>query len=183
MGGEVPIWGVLLPIFFPYQYYSGYTGLIKAENVCEISSISSLLPLIVLCFSNYQKMNSQSKRELSFLFVSLLFFVSWIVLPIPAEWGKYLLLTSVPSFRMIFIFGFLVNLLALAIFLNCSIKVTWRRLIVFSGVLILFWAMPGNKIIPDKFIEIEWFKKISDGISDYSFVVYLYDLNKKVLFE
>ena len=159
MGGEVPIWGVLLPIFFPYQYYSGYTGLIKAENVCEISSISSLLPLMVLCFSNYQKMNLQIKRELRFLFVSLLFFASWIVLPIPAEWGKYLLLTSVPSFRMIFVFGLLVNLLALAIFLNCSIKVTWQRLIVFSVVLILFWAMPGNKIISEKFIEIEWFKK------------------------
>ncbi|MEE9338682.1 MAG: hypothetical protein V3U87_11435 [Methylococcaceae bacterium] len=159
MGGEVPLWGALFPIFFPYQYYSGYTGLIKAENVCEISSISSLLPLIVLCFTSYQKMDSQIKRELSFLFFSMLFIFCWIVLPIPAEWGKYLLLTSVPSFRMIFVFGLLVNLLALAIFLNNSIQITWQRLIVFSGILVLFWAMPGNEIIAEKFIEMEWFKK------------------------
>lgn len=158
-GGVVPWWHVILSPFFPYLNYSYDVSLLKIINVCEASSVSSLLLLLALCFADYNKLNDRLKRELLFLFFAALFFATWMIIPIPSEWSKYLFLTSVPANRMQFVYGLTINLMALSLLLGCELKFTWKRLILFSGILILFWAIPGDLVSSKWFTEAEWFNK------------------------
>ena len=138
-GGEH--WPLWLSSFVPYITHSYLEPIRNDLNICEASTSSSLLPLITACFTNYRTINLKNSKEAAILSLCVLFFSIWMLLPVPAFIGKPLLLTMVPGHRMLFTLGVTVNLVALTILLVQGVSFTYKRWLIFSVLIFVFWNL------------------------------------------
>ncbi|MFH0264227.1 hypothetical protein ACGRQ9_01545 [Vibrio rumoiensis] len=133
-GTVVPL--LWLSTIFPYIVQSGYKDLI-AQNICEISTISSLLPLITVFFLNYKSDIKFGRVNylLYILFYSL--FSAWMLFDIPSILGRLTLLSLVPPQRLLWLTGLIVNLFSFHILLLKGPSITYKRIIAFSLFLLI----------------------------------------------
>ncbi|MDF1581842.1 MAG: hypothetical protein P1P78_00875 [Methyloprofundus sp.] len=153
-GGETH-WYLWLSSFLPYITHSYQESIYSGLNICEVGTVSSLLPLMALCFANYQGMRYKNSRDVLVLLLCVLFFSLWMLLPIPALIAKLLLLSSVPGSRMLFALGVMVNFLALSLLLKQQARFTLQRVMIFCVLLFGAWNL---HII---YSDIGWFHKSS----------------------
>lgn len=140
-GGSVSLilW---LSTIVPYIVQSGYNDLIY-QNICEVSSASSLLPVIALFFLNYKSDNSFGLKNYLLYLLSFLFFSSWMLLDMPSLFGKLSLLSLVPPQRLLWVSGLTFNLFSLHLLLIKGTSITYRRILFFSIFIILASHIPS----------------------------------------
>ncbi len=139
-GGEVDSY-LWLSSFIPYITHSYLESINKALNICEIGAVSSLLPLIAICFVRYRDFTYKGSKEIRILLLCTLFFSLWMLVPIPAFIGKPLLLTMIPGRRLLFALGITVNFIALILLLKHEIYLTLKRVILFSILILFAWNL------------------------------------------
>jgi len=138
-GGEVP-WFLWLASFVPYITHSYLEPL--RSNICEAGTVSSLLSVLTLCFLDYKKITIKNSWEIRVLFICVLLFSLWMLLPIPHLIGKIFLLCMIPGARLLFALGVLVNGIALVMLLKYGVHFSYKRGLVYSGLLLLIWNVP-----------------------------------------
>ncbi|MCF7970601.1 MAG: hypothetical protein K9L22_05485 [Methylococcaceae bacterium] len=139
-GGETH-WYLWLSSFLPYITHSYEEAIYGGANICEVGTVSSLLPLMALCFINYPGMSYKNSRDVLILLLCVLFFSLWMLIPVPALIAKLLLLTSVPGNRMLFALGVMVNFLALSLLLKQETRFTFNRVMIFCVLLFGAWNL------------------------------------------
>jgi len=140
VGGESH-WYLWLSSFLPYITHSYEEPIYRELNICEVGTVSSLLPLMAACFVNYQGINYKNSRDVLILLSCVLFFSLWMLAPIPALIAKILLLTMVPGSRMLFALGVMVSFVALSLLLKRETLFTFKRLMIFSVLLLGTWNL------------------------------------------
>ncbi|WP_421693229.1 DUF7657 domain-containing protein [Aestuariivirga sp.] len=123
-----------LPIFKENQFIP----LLK-ENFCEIAAISTFLPMTLLCFARHSsvwKVLKADRLAWSIVAGGLISMAAWMVLPIPAAFGRFLLWSSVPPERMLWGFGFLLTLSTIVLISKSDFVISRRRAAIFVGVLL-----------------------------------------------
>lgn len=128
---------------FPYFNISGFKPLIPS-NECEVAVVSTLLPLIMLCFVRYRslwKAISSNPVLVVLPGIGLGVMLSWMILPIPQWIGKLLLWTLVPPERMAWGFGVLLFALLVAIASKCEFSASFQRLHLFASVMLGSWLI------------------------------------------
>ncbi len=142
-GGEHPffIWAH----FFPYITAIQFTPTI-GYNKCEIGVMSSYFPLMVLIFSDAKSLINYFKKHLlqsALLLLGLMFMYCWVMLPVPATWGKIFLWHYVPPRRMLLGFGLLFNILFIILAQHTTWRIDAKRILLF--VLFILGAWLGFK--------------------------------------
>lgn len=147
--GSVYLW---LSTIIPYITHSlnGATTIVDSLNICEATAASSLLPLISVCFTRLPTIKSLFRKEITVLGSTIIFFSIWWLLPVPLFLGKIFLLKSVPAHRLVFALGLAINMLALFLLANFGTKLSTKRVLLFSILLIL------SKCLPDFFDYINY---------------------------
>lgn len=143
IGGEGSFY-IWLSTIIPYITHSsnGSTTIVDSLNICEATAVSSLLPLISVCFTHLPTIKNLFRKEIILFGGTIIFFSIWWLLPVPLFLGKILLLKSVPSHRLVFALGLTINMLALFLLVNYGTKLSVKRMLVFSILLILSWHLP-----------------------------------------
>ncbi|MEQ1637408.1 MAG: hypothetical protein ABL903_12005 [Methylococcales bacterium] len=132
-----------LSTIIPYITHSTDKTVSVNLNACEATAVSSLLPLISLCFADIKKLKDLYKKEALILSSAFLFFTAWMLFPVPLLIGKALLLTKIPGHRLVFILGLLVNIMALTLLVKYGAKLTLKRMIFFAALLFYCWNLPA----------------------------------------
>ena len=140
-GGETH-WQMWLSVFIPYITHSDYQDLMNA-NICEMSALNSLLPMMTLCFLDYQNKLSIDWRKAIFLFIPVVILSLWMLAPVPDLIGKLGLLSLVPGKRMVFALGLGVHLLALYFLCRQGVKLTLIRAGLFFLSVLLGYMVPA----------------------------------------
>lgn len=140
LGGD-GFWQLWLSSFFPYIAIDGYKDLIKL-NISEIGTVSSLLPLIALCFIKISKDTLFNKTSLVFL---LAIFVTslWMFFDFPIWFSKITLLYLVPAHRALYILGILVNLYSFYLIIMGEVRVNLSRYFIFSIIILFSYLFPS----------------------------------------
>lgn len=98
--------------FFPSILINQYNGTSLHPNVCELSVVGSYLLLTMIIFGDwkkyYQNITSEEKKSLIILSISFLMISAWMILPIPGNLVKIILLNHIPGVRLIFATGFII---------------------------------------------------------------------------
>lgn len=135
--GAVKLLSFLFPFYSTFQLSS-----IAGENDCEIAVVSTLIPLLMLCFVKYNKIAKLfSANSSAFIVISvgLLAMLSWMILPIPASVGRVLLWSQVPPGRMVWGFGLLLTISLVVLASRAQFSTSLPRYIIFSIFLIGAW--------------------------------------------
>jgi len=139
-GGESE-WQLWLSVFIPYITHSDYQDLMNA-NICEMSAVNSLLPLMTLCFLDYKNMRSIEWRTAIILFIPVVIFSLWMLTPVPISIGKLGLFSFVPGRRLVFALGISVHLLALYFLCRQGVKLTLLRVCIFFLLVMVGYSLP-----------------------------------------
>jgi hypothetical protein len=139
-GGEL-LWQIWISSFIPYLTHSNYQPLINA-NICEVSVVTSLLPMMALAFLDYSTIKNTSKTVWIAFGLSMIVMSVWMLAPMPDLIAKILLLDRVPGARLLWIFGLTLQIFVLYLLLSMSIKITTFRLIVFTALLSAGYVLP-----------------------------------------
>jgi hypothetical protein len=132
-GGGVEISKIVAHLL-PFFTSSRFDPLLSNSNECEVAVVSTLLPLTVIVFANYRSAATyvRENKLACFIFcVGLTMMLAWMILPVPADWGMFLLWHEVPGNRMIWGFGLLLILGLTVIASKIEFNVSHRRLILF----------------------------------------------------
>lgn len=151
-GGSVLSWPMLETLLFPSLWFDRHYDLLawtENNNICQFSTWATILPVLVLFFTDYKKARfSLSLKPLDrFLIPALCVAVmaAWTLLPIPASVGKYLLLDKVPAVRLMLGLGLVFNILAVIALVRNPLKLTPLRVAIFAVAYIaLFIALKGG---------------------------------------
>ncbi|RAH30973.1 DUF7657 domain-containing protein [Vibrio vulnificus] len=140
IGGEshFMIW---LSTIIPFITHSNYQDLLNL-NICEVGSVSSLLPLLVICFIKPDWESCFFRRVLISSMFLFLFLSSWMLFSIPTLVGKITLLSMVPGNRLLFVVGLIVTYLSLVSILTGNVKVTLTRVFLFLIFILLSYSIP-----------------------------------------
>ena len=139
-GGD-GFWQLWLSSFFPYIVIDGYKNLIQL-NLSEIGTVSSLLPLVALCFINISKDIFLKKTSLLLLFA--IFITSlWMFFIFPIWISKITLLYLVPADRALYILGILINLYSFYFIIWGRIRFNLNRYLVFSVLILFSYMLPS----------------------------------------
>jgi hypothetical protein len=156
-GGRFYWW---LNTIVPYLTHSsnGIT-ITRRLNICEATAVSSLLPLMSLCFADIKKTRDLYGKDVAVLIGACVFFTSWWLLPVPLLLGKLLLLTNVTEHRLAFALGLTVNMLALVVLVKYGARLNLKRLLTFTALLFLCWYLPAIAFHFNFFPAYDAFKK------------------------
>ncbi|MEQ1637407.1 MAG: hypothetical protein ABL903_12000 [Methylococcales bacterium] len=154
VGGEGNIYNWLSTLI-PYitHGYNNRAVVVDDIAICEATAVSSLLPLLSLCFANVRTIKQLFCKEIILLSSLAIFFSIWWLLPVPQLIGSLFLLTKVAAHRLFFALGLTFNLIALLVLVRQGAELTLKRLVIFSLLLGLCWC------IPDIFEYFKYFKK------------------------
>lgn len=151
-GGSGISWAMLGSLVFPSLWFDRHYDLLawkEVSNICQISTWATILPVLVLFFTEYKKLrfslklNPLDKFLIPALCVAVMFV--WTMFPIPAEIGKYLLLDKVPAVRLMLGLGLVFNILAVIALVRNPLKLTPLRVVLFTVVYIaLFITLKGG---------------------------------------
>ncbi len=154
-GGEAAFY-LWLGTIIPYVTHSSdLTPIIPGQNICETTAASSLLPLMSLCFSRIKKYTDLNHLELKILGGLFIFFTCWMLFPVPTFIGKIILLSKVPSGRLVFGLGIVINYISLIILVKFGFSFTKKRILIFITLLIMC------KFLPTIFAYFNYFKAFS----------------------
>jgi hypothetical protein len=115
--GGIPMIAVFSEIFpflsFRLNDYQHLAG----DNICEIATVGSFLPLATLCLTRFRAVreNAAVRNSLLVLFAGFAAITLWELAPVPAWIGRILVWDRGPSQRWLFISGLLLTLAALLI--------------------------------------------------------------------
>ncbi|MGR9074273.1 MAG: DUF7657 domain-containing protein, partial [Gammaproteobacteria bacterium] len=140
-GGET--WFFWLSTLLPYIIHSNFESLAPNSNICEAGAVSSLLPLIALCFSDFRSITPTHRRHAAALILCALFFSVWMLFPVPDIIGKALLLSQIPPHRLLFALGVAFNLIALQLLLSRGFQTSYIRWLIFSMLVTACWNLPA----------------------------------------
>jgi hypothetical protein len=132
--------------FFPLFVVRGYETVIAAENVCEVATVGSWVPLLATFFADWRGLRvrmargDEQGRELRRRFALLAMAAAatslWILLPVPARLGTPLLWHTVPAKRMWFACGLLLFVLFLTVLRDAGVRLSWRRALGFCATVL-----------------------------------------------
>jgi hypothetical protein len=123
-GGDIGLihW---LSLFFPHLSISGIAGGVFYNetglpyNICEMSTASSYLLLLIMIFGKWKEwirnISKEEKRRLIILFIGFTFVTIWQLLPVPSEIARLIMLDRVAGGRWFFTSGFLLIGIAIII--------------------------------------------------------------------
>lgn len=140
LGGD-GFWQLWLSSFFPYWIIDGYSELINL-NISEVGTVSSFLPLFVLCFIKLDKKLIKTKIFIAF---SLLFVLTtlWFFVAMPEWLAKISLLYMSPAHRGLFLLGTSINLLSLYCLVHGRLIVSLSRITLFSFIVVFSYVLPS----------------------------------------
>ncbi|MDK9778388.1 MULTISPECIES: hypothetical protein [unclassified Vibrio] len=140
-GGERG-WLIWLSTLVPYITHSYFDNLVE-RNICNVGAISSLLPLVAVCFVKPNTSNPTVKRAIIGSAVLSTICTIWMLLPVPALLAKITLLYKVPGLRMLFLCGLTFNYLALVIIVSGKVAVSKNRCALFTISVIAIIGLPS----------------------------------------
>jgi len=112
---------VALSQLFPTLCFrlSGYQHL-TGQNICEIGTVGSFLPLLTICMTRYRSLRTPSpaRTTLLILLAGLAAITLWETAPVPAWIGHLLMWDTGDSGRWLFTSGILLTLASLSIWIN-----------------------------------------------------------------
>ncbi len=146
--GTTPFLVALSEIFpflaFRLDDFQHLTG----ENICEIGTVGSFLPLLTLCLTRYRSLREDraTRKTLMVLLAGFTAITLWEIAPVPAWIGRLLLWDTSVSTRWLFTSGFLLTLASLSIWSKNPISMHPLRIALFllagpiaSTVLKIVW--------------------------------------------
>ncbi|KGD76008.1 DUF7657 domain-containing protein [Pantoea vagans] len=144
-GGSALSVPMLFSFLVPSAWYdSNFEVLITSgsPNICEISTFSTLLPsfLIFFTFSTWRfepSLIAASLKKNCVPVIVFLIMLSWIVMTIPAEAGKYLFLNKVVPNRLLLGFGLLISILCVSRLVKASVNLSVTKVIFYWLIYLL----------------------------------------------
>ena len=139
-GGVAPL--RLIAYLLPFISTAGFRSLVPRLDECEVSVVSTLLPLLLLVFVDHSSAIRHIRSRPWAVWVTvggLGLMLAWIALPIPAQVGKLLLWHLVPPYRMTWAFGLLLTLALVIAVSRMDVKVTAPRTVIFCSIMLLSW--------------------------------------------
>ena len=140
----------LWTLLFPHSLITpNYRPIMSSANMPEIGTVSSLFTLCLLVFGDYRTFfktikNNAIKVATLGAFAVLIF--SWMYLPIPNDFGKFLLLDQIEPKRLLLTSGtFVIWLIAILAFYT-PWKLSWARVSLYS-ILVLFGTFFYKQIL------------------------------------
>lgn len=137
--------------FFPQLVTRAHESLIPILNVCEAATGGSYLLVLVLLFTDHKALaarlvqRSPEGRRLRWTLGVLLagsaIFTLWMLAPVPASIGRFLLLDRVPPGRVVFANGILLLLIAFTLLAAAPVRITLVRVLVAALVTLGAWAL------------------------------------------
>lgn len=131
-GGSVPVSQALNTVL-PYINTLGFdpTELApETRNACETGVVGSYLALLLAFFvvpSSLLEYARLNRRTLAFLGVGLIAMGAWMLLPVPASVGHFILLDMVPPTRLLLGFGLLFHIAIIVIAPSLRYRLSMRR--------------------------------------------------------
>ncbi|WP_051488205.1 DUF7657 domain-containing protein [Salinivibrio socompensis] len=116
-----------LSSLLPFIAHSRYNDLLNL-NICEVATAGSLLPIIV---ASLVKPNPSAvgRRAMIGATVLAIFCTLWMITPVPPVIAKLLLLDKVPSNRLVFLLGLILNYVALVVLIEGQVLFTRTRIV------------------------------------------------------
>ncbi len=139
-GGEN--WLLLLSHLFPYIAAKGFEPTIPNSNACEVGTVASFLPLMLLTFADYRQLAAALRLHVwsaVTLGIGILLMLVWLVLPLPPAFGKAFLWHLVPSHRLLWGFGLLTTVAFVWLASITSWRVSVGRVAVFIIAVCAAW--------------------------------------------
>jgi hypothetical protein len=134
--GGTSILAVVSELFPFLSFRLGDYQHLDGENICEIGTVGSFLPLLTLCLMDYRSLREHPavRRTLLVLLAGFIAITLWEIAPLPDRIGRILIWNRGASERWLFISGLLLTLAALAIWSNKLISVSPFRMNIFVVV-------------------------------------------------
>ncbi len=158
---------------FPFFTTTQFTAFLPNSNECEVAVVSTLLPLLLLCFGKLSSIIDYIKKNATnsiIAAIGLLMMLCWMALPVPAEFGRFLLWTNVPGTRMVWGFGLFITIYLVVIASNIDFSFSMKRFSIFCVVLLSGWFISKvgfahtssvYEITPMKALKRSWFDWIA----------------------
>ncbi len=130
--------------FQPMALYHGYEPLVT-DNACGLSTAGSLLWVLLLCFVDWRGLTSRLRTKAEPAAVSratlivLGLLTAWMLLPVPAIFGKPLLLHKIHPIRVLFASGLLWLGIALSWMPRLQFLWSWRRFALLTAIVVATW--------------------------------------------
>ncbi|MBA8841620.1 hypothetical protein [Ochrobactrum sp. RH2CCR150] len=159
----------ILPFFTTTQFAT----FLPNSNECEVAVVSTLIPLIFLCFVNLGKAIDYVRGNVKNVIIAIIglsMMFSWMVFPIPAEYGRLLMWTNVPGTRMVWGFGLFLTIYLVVLSSIIGFSFSWLRFSAFCAILIGAWlaskigfAMTSSvyEVTPLRALKRSWFDWIA----------------------
>jgi hypothetical protein len=114
---------------------NGYQN-ITGQNICEIGTVASFLPLLTLCMTRYRSLRTPSgaRRTVLILLGGIAAITLWETVPVPAWIGHLLLWDTGDSGRWLFASGILLTLVSLSLWSNQLLSFHPFRFTVFAVI-------------------------------------------------
>lgn len=160
-GGGEP-WIILISHVFPYMAAIQFQSLLPSPyNECEISTVSSFLPLMAMIFVDHRALANyvrQHRWPVMILVTGLGMMLAWMALPVPAEIGRLLLWHVVPAHRMLWGFGLLLTLAIGVILGGVPWRISTKRALLFVALVLAGWLFSKSVLtLPDRPLLTSWF--------------------------
>jgi hypothetical protein len=134
----------LVAQIFPYFTTSQLAALRSDTNDCEIAVVSTMLPLLSIFFIKYAPLGQWARANLltvGLLMVGLAMMLAWMLLPIPASVGRFLLWNEVPASRMAWGVGLLITMTLAVLIARVGCVMTLNRGLGFAATVVAAWAV------------------------------------------
>ena len=146
--------GVFLSIwlsqFFPFLVIDRTDSLVGL-NLCEVSAGGSLLTLLSIVFVDHKILLTtlasdtpsaqRHRKTIALLFSGFALFSLWMLVPVPAYIGKFLLWNKIPPIRMVFASGLLLLALNLSILRLAPVRLTFPRFLIATIIIVSGWMV------------------------------------------
>ena len=132
------------------------------QNICEIGTVGSFLPLLTLCLTRYRSLGNhlRTRNTLPILLAGFTAFTVYELAPLPAWIGRILLWNTGGSQRWLFTTGFLLLVASLAIWSEKPISPHPFRITLFvligpvaSLLLKIAWLIHKGEAVPAAFSD------------------------------
>ncbi|MGR5058273.1 DUF7657 domain-containing protein [Vibrio rotiferianus] len=141
VGGQSE-WLLWLSTIVPFLTHSNFDNLIGL-NICEVGAIASLLPVATAFFVTPDTTKPLVKRALACSLILFGVATAWMLLPVPSFLAKIMLLDQIPSNRMVFLSGLVINYLSLVVLVTGTIRLTPLRVLLFLSFFVFSVSLPS----------------------------------------
>jgi hypothetical protein len=138
VGGGVPL-AMLAAHVFPYWTTVLTRPLLAGFNACDISVVASFLPLMFAVFTNFRSLADvmcANASTFGILIAGLTLMLTWMILPVPHEVGRFLLLDLVPANRTLWGFGLCLTAALVVVMTEVNWHITPLRCAVFVTLIL-----------------------------------------------